>query len=558
MKRFRPSILAACLIGLASAASVSAQTIEAVARDSVQITKGATPSSLRPALKRQLEVRSTRNLIEKSFAVKVTPDVERKLQDLAEQLSPHIQIEYSVEGSELVGSATIKAPSAKVRELLKNLEIGSGDMAAQAAKIMVSIDEAIGVATFNDGRTAAETQVTYSHDKSRFSDTSLAASGSSSQSQSESSSNRNDVNYSDRRSVAVAGSQSSATAARQDTAFAGRRDVAVASQGYGGSAAGASSTRVAGAQSTQVASAQRSQFSGAASSSTNFQDRSQSASASSSSSSESMAIDQKNIQQQNDKVSFSVTTRMPEFNNAKTTGGAGFLSSKLSGVFQDNGLVLVAEDDLRAEGGRILPMEEIKRNGRFDQFISKIRSKGNTDVWATGSVEYTIEGSQGNRTKCNGKLSVQGRWVRDGRVFFEDGINGSAEGTGDQNCRDNLGAALAVSLAKTLGSVAAKELNARNSRGGVYTIYLYSIKSLGRGDRNKFLEALRGIPGVQISEPRVEEKSMAISFQYAGSVDATINKVLDRAGWNDADYVAGADKICVGLEGKGSCPSDLK
>jgi hypothetical protein len=560
MKKLR-SLLATAFFALTFGYGVlHAQTIEAVAKASVDIPKGATPSRLRADLKRQLEVRSARNLIEKSFSVRITPDVEGKIADLAEQLSGFVQIDYALEGDKLEGTATIRAPTARVRELLSNLGIGAGDMARQAARIMVSLDEALGVATFNDAATATETQVSYSHDKSRFSDTSVAASSSGARSQSESSSNRNDVSLSANRSVATSGSSSSSTAARQDSAFSGQRNVAVASEGYGGSAAGASSTRVAGAQSTQLATAQRSQFSGAASSSTNFQDRSQSASASSSSSSESASIDQKNVQRQNDRVNLTVTTRMPDFNNAKTRAGAGFVTAKLGGVFIKNGMQLVDEGDLRAEGGRILTIDEIIRNGRRDQFVDRIRSRGAADVWATGQVEINVIGTKGDRTECSGKLRVQGTWVGTQKgELFTDALNAEASGRGDQNCRDNLGAALAESLARVLSDEANKALNARASRGNVFTIYLYSINSLSRGDRNKFLEALRSIPGVQISEPRIEDKSMAISFQFGGgSLDATINKVLDQAGWRDADYVGGADKYCVGLEGKGSCPAVLR
>jgi hypothetical protein len=114
-------------------------------------------------------------------------------------------------------------------------------------------------------------------------------------------------------------------------------------------------------------------------------------------------------------------------------------------------------------------------------------------------------------------------------------------------------------LAKVLGERANKELNARSSRGSVYTLYLYSASSLGRGDRNKFQTSLKSTDGLQASEPRIGDNFMAVSVQMAGSLDSTINKVLDSLNWEKADYVSRpGNRICIGLEGKQVCPADLR
>ncbi len=547
---------------LAVPAGVSAQTVTASTQTKIQITKGASPASLKRQLKEQLELRAVKNLLEASFAVKMTPAIEAKLPELVELLGDSIQISMDpADGEVLSGKATITVASAKLKEYLVNKGIGAGDIASKSAKILVSIDEFIGVATANDGKTATETEIQYSHDKSSFSDTSASASGSERSASSSASSRQNDVAFASKEAVAVSGRQSSAVAARQDTAVAGRRDTAVAVQGQGGRAAAASSTQYAGAQSTQYQAAQSSQFAGAASSSTAFSDKSKSASASSASSASSFSTDQKNVQQQTDKVSYSVKTKMPEFNNAKPLGAQDrVLASRLSGEFQNNGLSLVAENDLRAEGGRILPIFEITNNGRVDQFVEKIqKNKIEADVWATGQANYTIVGTTPTGTQCNGNLAVQGRFIDGNEIFFEDSLQAAAVGNGDQDCRGRLGIALATSLAQILGQRANKELNARASRGSVFTLYLYSASSLGRGDRNKFQTTLRSTEGLQAGEPKTGDNFMTVSVQMAGSLDATINKVLDSLNWEKADYVSRpGNRICIGLEGKQVCPADLR
>jgi hypothetical protein len=562
MKKNIIALASGLALCMATGSWVQAQTLTASTQTKVQITKGASPASLKRKLKEELEIRAIRNLLEASFAIKMTPQVEAKLPELVELLGDSIQISMDpADGEFLSGKATISVPSAKLKEYLANKGIGAGDIASKSAKILVSIDEFIGVATALDGKTATQTEVQYSHDKSSFSDTSLKASGSQSESSSSSSSRINDVALASSDSVAVSGRQSSAVAARQDTAVAGRRDSAAAYQGRNGGAAAASSTQYAGAQSTQYQGAQSSQYAGAASSSIAYSDKSQSANAQSGSSSASFSADQKNVQQQTDKVSYSVRTKMPEFNNAKPLGAQDrVLASRLSGEFQNNGLSLVAENDLRAEGGRILPIFEITNNGRINQFVDLIQKKSiGADVWATGQANYTIVGTTPSGTQCNGNLAVQGRFIEGNEIFFEDSLQAAAVGNGDQECRSRLGIALATSLAKVLGQRANKELNARSSRGSVYTLYLYSASSLGRGERNKFQTSLKATEGLQASEPRLGDNYMAVSVQMAGSLDSTINKVLDSLNWEKADYVSRpGNRICIGLEGKQVCPADLR
>jgi hypothetical protein len=559
----KKTIALACSLALSFLCSglASATTVTASSQTIVTITKGASPASLKRKLKEELEFRVVRNLLEASFAVKMTPQVEAKIPELIELLGDSIQVSMDPSDGEVMsGKATISVPSAKLKEYLTNKGIGAGDIAAKSAKILVSIDEFIGVATNLDSQKSTETEVNYAHDKSSFSDTSATASGSKSASASAASMSKADVAYAAKDSVAVSGKQSSAVAARQDTAVSGRRDSAAAYQDGSGSAAAAGSSQYAGAQSTQYAAGKSSQYAGAAASSSAYSDKSQSASASSSSSGSSFKTDQKNVQQQNDKVTYSVRTKMPEFNNAKALGAQDrVLSARLSGEFQSNGLKLVAENDLRAEGGRILPIFEITNNGRVAQFVELIQRKGiEADVWATGQANYTIVGTVPTGTQCNGNLAVQGRFIESNEIFFEDSLQASAVGNGDQACRANLGISLASSLAKVLGDRANKELNARSSRGGVYTLYLYSASTLKRSDRRAFQDLIEKVEGLQASEPTTKEYYMAMNVQYSGRLKDTIDRLLDKMPWEKAEVLSKANKICVGIEGFGACPAEFK
>lgn len=561
MKKLKIALATSLLFGLMHVAPVSAQQLSSTAKSKVDITKGVTPAALRRKLKEDLQVRVVRNLMETSFSIKITPQVEAKIPEIVEILGDAIEVSIEPsDGEVLAGSARMTVPTAKLKEILTAKGIGAGDIAAQSARILISIDEYIGVATTNDSKTATEVEVNYSHDKSSFSDTSAKASGSRSQSASSSSVSKNDVSMATSQSASVAGRDSAAYSARQDTAVAGRRDSAAAVQGAYGSGASASSSQYAGAQSTQVAGARSSEYAASKSSSAAYSDRSQSASASSSSSASAYSAEQKNVQQQNDKVSYSVKTKMPEFGNAKPlTGSDRLIASKLGSVFSDNGLVLVSENDLRAEGGRLLSISEIVNNGRVDQFVEKIRQKKlEADAWATGAANYTIVGTTASGTQCNGTMDVRIRMLESNQEFPEP-IRADAIGNGDQDCRARLGLAMANALAKKLGERVSKELNARASRGSVYTLYLYSASSLGRGDRNKFQNTLKATEGLQASEPRIGDNYMAVSVQMAGSLDNTINKVLDALSWEKADYVSRpGNRICIGLEGKQVCPADLR
>ena len=546
-----------------------AQSLTATSTSTVTMSQGVSPASMKRKLKEDLELRVLRNLLEVAFAVKFTSDVEQKLPQLIELLGDSIQIKFEpFDGEVMTGSATINVPSAKLKEYLANKGIGAGDIAAKSAKILVSIDEFIGVATTNDGAKATETETSYSHDKSTFSDTSSAATASASSASSDQkntassakSASASSGSQSAKDSVAVSGSQS----AKDSAAVSGSQSSSVSGRSGSDSVSASGRSGIEAKQSSES----QSKFAGAAASESQSKSSQASASARASSdkslattSSASASSDvRKNVQQNTDKVSISVKTKMPEFNNAKALGSSDrVLASRLSGEFQSNGLKLVAENDLRSEGGRLLPIYEITNNGRIDQFVDLIKAKNiEADVWATGQANYTIVGTTPTGTECNGNLSVQGRFLEGNEIFFEDASQAAAVGSGDQDCRARLGIALATTLARKLGERANKELNARSSRGGVYTLYLYSASALKRSDRRAFTDALEKIEGLQSGEPTLKENHMSVIVQYAGKLKTTIDKILDKLPWDNAAVLDKANKICVGIEGSNACPLEFK
>lgn len=579
MKKSFVSVVSAFLIFSMAVLPVFAQTIDSRATASVPI-KGS-PASVKRQLTEQLQTKVISNVLETAFGIKITPEVQSKFPKLVDTLGDAIRITLDPpDGENLSGTATIKVATAKLNEILNNLDIGSG-AAAQKAKVVVSIDERMGLATANDPSKPVEVERAYSHDKSTFSDTSAKASGS--QAASASSSSKNDVNYSASDSVAVAGKQSSATAAsqntavagRKDTAVAGRKDTAVAYQGGGGSAAGAQSTQFAGAQSTQfagsqstkVASAQSSEYAGAASSKTTLTDKSSEASASSSSS--SFNKEQNNVQQLTDKVSITEKTKMASFDNAKATDSDGLVVARLGGEFQKNGLELVLENDLRAEGGRILPVSEIIKNGRFKQFSDLIKTKGiNADVWATGTAQYNIVGTDATGTKCNGTLDVQSRFLADNTSLFSGALRANASGQGDQDCRANLALSLATSLASELGTAANKKLNTMTKAAATaaankvlsYKLVLYTKGELTRKDRSTFTQMLKTLDGLQtIGDAESNDFSMTVEVTYPRALKNDIENLLDKLPWDKADVVGPKNNnICIGIEGKSACPNEFR
>lgn len=413
------------------------------------------------------------------------------------------------------------------------------------------------MATTLDASKPQETTINYSHDKSSFSDTSRAEKSANSSASAFSSAQKNDVAMSSKESIAVSGKQSSSLSAEQSAAASSKGSIAGSGRNDGGSYSGSASASASASAKARVDASQSSQFSGAASSSAALVDKSSSSTARSSSASSSSSVEQMNVQKQNDVVNYSVSVKMASFDNAKPLDAeGGYIRTKLAGVFDRNGLVLVPENDLRAEGGRILSVNELEKNGRIKDIYQRMKDKRIVaDVWATGKANYTINGTTATGTSCTGTLDVTAGFIDGSGTLFADALKSTAVGLNDQDCRGALADALAAQLGGRLSQTAAEKLNAKQSRGAVVEVVLASVNEMKRGSRTQFSKALESALAAngQMTDGVSEAKYVTWNVQYKGDLSKVLDNVLESLNWADADYVSSSGRMCVGLEGKGAC-----
>jgi hypothetical protein len=550
------------VFALSSTHPVSAQQVNASARESRSVPKGANPGQIRIEVKAAVENKAILAAI-KTFNIRETPDVIAKVPKLTELFFNNITVRWEAsDPTEVMATATISVDVASFRKALVNEGIGAGDGAVSGAKILISIDEFLGMGTANQRGTPEERTVTYSHDKSTFSDRSSTAAGSQSASASSASSSRDSFAGSASERTAVAGSSSSSFAASDRASMAGSDRAALAARdGSGGQVAAARQTNVAASRDTRVAGSQSSNFAGASQSSVAVASQSERANASSSQSASSFSASQNDVQQRNDKVSFTVTERMPSYANAKPlAGGDRVLPNRLGGEFEKSGLTLVSEQDLRAEGGRILPVFEIVNNGRFQDFVGKIKQKGlMADVWAYGTASYTLD-NRGGTIYCNGTLDVQAIMLDNNESLATNSLKANARGSNDQECRATLALSLATDLARSLGQSALEKLNARASRGNVYDLFIYSRENITLMQRRVLFQALDKVGIQRVSEASARDGYVAIKVQFAGGslMDKLIDAVAPIEWLQKADLRDKGNQICLGVEGPRDCPAQFR
>ncbi len=540
----------------------SAQQVTANAREQREVPKGANPAQVRREAKAAVENKVILMAM-KSFNVRETPDVIAKVPKITEQFFNNIATRWEAsDPTQVTVTASFAIDSATFRKALANEGIGANDGAIASAKILISIDEFLGMGTTNQRGTPEERTVSYSHDKSTFSDRSSAASGSQSASASSASSSRDQFAGSASQKTAVAGSSSSAYSASDRAAVAGSDRTAIAANdGMGGGVAGARRTDVAASRDTRVAGAQSSNFAGASQSSVAVASRSEKASASTSQSASNFSASQNDVQQRNDKVSYTVTEKMPSYANAKPlVGGDRVLAARLGGEFERAGLRLVSEEDFRSEGGRILPMFEIINNGRFQDFKGKIRQRGlNADVWAYGTASYTLD-NRGGMIYCNGTLDIQGVLLESNESLATNSLKANARADNDQECRAALALSLATDLARVLSQSALEKLNAAASRGNVYDLFIYSRDNISLIQRRVLFQALDKVGIQRVSEASARDGYVSVKVQFAGGslMDKLVDAVSGVEWLQKADLRDKGNQICLGVEGPRDCPAQFR
>jgi hypothetical protein len=547
----------------------SQQAVTGSANAEVVLDKKPKPDEISAARRQLVEVLKQKllvNTLQVTYAVELKVADRAKLEQLAEMLTETIEVTiFPPSGNVLQGKATLNVSSATLQKYLANLKIGTTDLTKSSVRVVLSIDEFVGVATNMDASKPSEMTVNYSRDNSTFSDTSTKSSSSASAKSASARSNQNNVAMSGSDRVAVSGRQSSAVSSQGSSAIAERRSssgAVAARDGYGGrvAASGVAQSAVAGSSSNRLNAANSSQYAGVSSSARALVDKSSSSSSRSSSSAQSFSENQNNVQQVTDRESYSMTMKMPTFDNAKRLAGNGLLKNELDGVFKANGLETVPENDLRAEGGRIISTSEIINNGRYDDFKSKFKQKKIVaDVWAMGVATYSIVGTNDmGGTQCVGQVTVNAGFLDSSATLFSGSLPpvNAADRNGDQACQARLAVAMAKQLGDKLGRSAIEELNARQSRGRKMIVELYSAEGdVGRPVRRQFQDALYKAVG---EDGAIDRGTGKWEIQIKGKTDDLLENILDKIGWAKADFRILGERICVGVEGPGVCPPEFR
>lgn len=508
------SVLSACAmmgmsaVGLAETLSANGQSqVSVVANgDLINARRLAREGAERDAVASLLRVRMSLNPAD--------PKTAGTISEMAKQLSSNLKTTFVTEGDVLTARTTLEVDSAQAFDLARSLGLTSTTAMTQA-KVVFLIDEYYGIATNLQPGQPLTTEIAYSHDKSSFSDQSVKMAAASSASSSSSSASRSATSVAASERAAVAGSRSSSYAARDQRALA-------VNDGYGGSAAGARDTQVAGAQRSSYAGSSQSSFAGSTSSA--------SASAASSSRQASFASDVKDVNKQNDKVSFKMKQTFPDTNNAKPAdGAAALISARLEQEVKPFGLIYTPERDLRVNpGSGKVRISEIERLGKFADYTTKAGSGSFKAKYVVyGESVMSSEGSTpSGGTVCSGSLKLQSFNVDSGDGLASGTINKRAQGSSDQDCRANLATAMASELAKIVGNTATRELQMAATQGQSFYVTLYSKSRVPAKVRREVQEKLQGM-AEQFAEDNITDNSRTYVVQAKGNFRGKIQDLVE-------------------------------
>lgn len=505
------------------------------------------------------------------------PKMVSAANDIRKQLSDSLRTTFRTEGDIIAAKTTLNVDSQKVFALARQAGVANTSVMA-AAKVLFIIDEYFGVGTKLDPSKPLTTEIAYSHDKSSNYDRSLKAGASQSASAQSASASKESVAAasSSKSSLAassdtrVAASDQQAYAARDQQAYAARDSRAVAAKdGMGGSLAAGRDTQVAGTRDTQVAAARDTRYAAsdkqaiAASSSNNaaYARNSESASASKSQSASASYIDQTDKGEKKDIVNFSMKQTFPDVGNAKPEESS-MIVAQLEQTIKPYGLALVSERDFRIEGGRRMLISDIEKFQKFDAYMQKA-SKGNFSAkyLVYGTAKTHIEGkSPTGGTLCSGSLILQSTNVETGDSLASGTITKRAEGSIDQNCRDNLAQAMATELAKIIGEETTQDLQRVTRQGQAYSVTLYSrldIPARLKRDFKRAMEKLATSPD-EIQEGSsgdgAQQWTVMAQGQFKSKLEEAALDISDK--YDEArklSFESQGSKIYVCIEGK--CPS---
>lgn len=541
------SALTACTLISTSAVGV-AETLSATGQSQVSVAANGDLINARRIAREGAEQDAVASLLRLRMNLNASDSkTAGAISDLAKQLSGNLKTTFVTEGDVLTARAALEADSAQVFDLARSLGLMSNTAMVQA-KVVFLIDEYYGIATNLQPGQPLTTEVQYSHDKSSFSNKSAKVAAASSASSSSSSASRSATSLNASERTALAGSQSNAYAARD------QRAVAV-NNSYGGSAAAARDTQVAGAQRNSFTGSSQSNFAGSTSSA--------SASAAAGSRQSSYASDVKDIDKQNDKVSFKIKQTFPDTNNAKPAdGAAALISARLEQVVKPYGLVYTPERDLRVTpGSGKVRISEIERLGKFADYTNK----AGTGSFKAKYVVYgeSVMGSEGSTPSggsvCSGSLKLQSYNIDTGDGLASGTINKRAQGSSDQDCRATLATAMATELAQIVGNTATRELQMAATQGQSFYITIYSKTRIPAKVRREVQEKLQGM-AEQFAEDNITDNSRAYVVQAKGNFRSKVQDMVEDMAESIGEMKLASVKssgnrmvICI----EGSCPKDF-
>lgn len=541
------SVLCACTLMGASAFSF-AETLSANGQSQVSVAANSDLINARRLAREGAERDAVASMLRIRMSLNAAdPKTAAAISDMAKQLSSNLKTSFVTEGDVLTARTTLEVDSAQAFDLARSLGLTSTTAMTQA-KVVFLIDEYYGIATNLQPGQPLTTEIEYSHDKSSFSDKSAKMAAASSASSSSSSASRSATSVAASERTAVAGSRSSAYAARDQRALA-------VNDGYGGSAAGARDTQVAGAQRSSYAGSSQSSFAGSSSSA--------SASASASSRQASFASDVKDVNKQNDKVSFRMKQTFPDTNNAKPAdGAAALIAARLEQVVKPYGLAYTPERDLRVNPGTgKVRISEIERLGKFTDYTAKAGSGSFKAKYVVyGESVMSSEGSTpSGDTVCSGSLKLQSFNVDTGDGLASGTINKRAQGSSDQDCRANLATAMASELAQIVGNTATRELQMAATQGQSFYVTLYSKSRVPAKVRREVQEKLQGM-AEQFTEDNITDNSRTYVVQakgnFRGKIQDLVEDMAESVGeMKLASVKSSGNRMVICIEG--SCPKEF-
>jgi hypothetical protein len=543
-------ISAAVASSLCFSASLKAETINANGKteigikdnggDLIKVRKLARDSAERDAILSALKLRL--NVDGSSAAAKDA------LGELSKQLTDNLKTTFTVEGDVLIAKTTLSVDSGQLFNLARSIKGLVSTTATAAAKIIFLIDEYYGVSTSIQPGQALETEISYSHDKS--------AASSSSSSASSSSKSKEAVAISAKDKSAYAESDSAAYAASDKAAFAGKDKAGVAVSNQSGSGAAVRETSVAGASSSSVAAARKRSAAGSSESSVSGAASSEKAEASASASASSSS--------KNDVVNYSFKQKFPEVGNAKPADGeAALITQRIEQVIKDYGLTYTAERDLRFDqAGKKLTIGDIEKKRLFEQFTEKASKQpfsAKYIVYGTSVMSAEGKTASGDVT-CSGLLKLSSFSVDSGDGLASATLGKRAQGSSDQDCRTNLATALATELAKTVGNVAARELQLAAIQGQSFYVTLYSNQRVIPSVRRSFTKKLESMVE-KYEEDNVTDNSRTFVVQAKTGFRSKLEDFVDDLAEDNKEamkgykMVAKGNRVVICLEG--ICPKDF-